>query len=175
MFRERVKKKKSPQIESKKNPVPFIKKISQQGDLVINFTEDVITVPDLAFINDTTLLIEVQPGEDSDPAKLLLEWEVVWQTSRQLSIKLKFQDALFVSANIQPDFLKIVILDPVVFTAINGLQVEPENLEILKAIPSQLGVKQETVQKALDKVTISTESLTYIEFTSHILLRIPLN
>jgi len=142
---------------------------------VINFTEDVITVPDLAFINDTTLLIEAQPGEDSDPAKLLLEWEVVSQTSRQLMIKLKFQDAIFVSAHGQPDFLKIVILDPVVFTSKNGLQVEPPNREILKEMPSQLGLEHETVQKVLDNIIVSAESLTWAELTMHILLRIPLN
>jgi len=142
MFRERVKKKKAASTEGKKlnHPVPFVKKVSQQGDLVINFSEDIITVPDLAFINDTTLLIEALPGGDSDPSRLLLEWEIVSQTSRQLRIKLKFQDAIFVSAHGQPDFLKIVILDPVVFTAKNGLQVEPKNREILKAMPSQLGL-----------------------------------
>jgi len=134
MFRERVKKKKASSTEGKKlnHPVPFVKKVSQQGDLVVNFTEDIITVPDLAFINDTTLLIEALPGEDSDPSRLLLEWEIVSQTSRKLRIKLKFQDSIFVSAHGQPDFLKIVILDPVVFTAKNGLQVEPINREILK-------------------------------------------
>jgi len=114
---------------------------------VINFSEDIITVPDLAFINDTTLLIEVLPGGDSDPSRLLLEWEIVSQTPRQLRIKLKFQDSIFVSTHglpdflkIVPDFLKIVILDPVVFTAKNGLQVEPKNREILKEMPSQLGL-----------------------------------
>jgi len=134
MFRERVKKKKSSSTEGKNlnHPVPFVSKVSQQGDLVIKFSEDMITVPDLTFINDTTLLIEALPGEDSDPAKLQLEWEVVSQTSRQLRIKLKFEDAIFFAAHGQSDFLKIVILDPVVFTAKNGLQIELDKREILK-------------------------------------------
>jgi len=38
--------------------VAFIKKFTQRGEIVINFTEDLITVPDLDFINKGTVVVD---------------------------------------------------------------------------------------------------------------------
>jgi len=65
------------------------------------------------------LEITVVPGEDSDPARLTLDWIVVSQTSTSLQIQLYFEDAKFVSASSYPDTLQIVVRDPEIFRGIN--------------------------------------------------------
>ena len=127
-------------------PVAFIQKITQQGEMLITFTEEITTVPDLDFINEGTVIvdgvalpvlnIELKAAESSNPNKKISKWRVISQTSKQLRIQLYFEEALSVSTEGEDDILMVVFNDPVIFTAQSGLQILQENREITKAFPS---------------------------------------
>jgi len=107
--------------------VAFIKKFTQRGEIVINFTEDLITVPDLDFINKGTVVVdgevvpvlhlEINAAENSNPRKRISEWKVISQTPRQLQIQVKFEETIFLSTEGDDDLLRITINDPFLFTS----------------------------------------------------------
>jgi len=77
-------------------PEAFITKLGQDGGIRLSFSEDIFVVPDLTMITNGTvvinavehrvLLIEIDPGEDSDPAYLLFDWEAIAQTERTMDL-----------------------------------------------------------------------------------------
>ena len=135
----------SPKKKGREPPVPFIDKISSTGELNLVFSEDVLPVPDLDMITNGTVTIEsttypvleitVEPGEDSDPARLTLDYEVVNQTSSSLTIQLYFSDAKFVSANADPDTLQVFIRDPEMFRGFNLLLIDSEKRVMRRWLP----------------------------------------
>jgi len=82
------------------------------------------------------LFIEIVPGEDSDDAKLGFTWRVEAQTGRVLRLQLVFDDAMFISANSDKEFLRATFIDPVMFTAVNGLKIKKEHRQIERMMPA---------------------------------------
>jgi hypothetical protein len=67
-----------------------------------------------------------------------MSFEYLFVTPRKIIVQLKFENPLFVSQYAEdPDLIKVVFNDELLFTAENGLQLEKE-LKLSKQIPSQL-------------------------------------
>ena len=164
---------------------PFFTKITHDGEVQINFTEEIFSVPDLELINSGTVLVDdkVVPvlaldlvkAEDSNERKQILSWEVISQTSRQLRIKVKLDGAMFVSLEGEPDLIRATFNDPLLFTARSGVQIKEENKVISKELPPQLPKEYSTWKKFADSFFYSADTLTVLEFTLHTLIKIPLN
>jgi len=91
-FRTEVKqvaKAKTESSEDKKPepPVPYIKKITQRGEVLVEFTQDLIAVPNLVFINFGTVIVngevvpvlhfEIESAEGSSSRKKISKLKVV--------------------------------------------------------------------------------------------------
>jgi len=167
-------------------PVAFIQKISQTGEVLINFTEEMTTVPELDFINEGTVMVdgvalpvvnlELKAAESSNQRKKISKWTVISQTSKQLRIQLFFEETLSVSTEGLDDILMAVFNDPVMFRAQSGLQILQENREISKALPSQLPPESRSFKALVDSFfSYGADPFTNIELKLHTLIRIPLS
>jgi len=90
-------------------------------DWVNNGTVDVNGV-DLPVIQ-----IEMIPGPDSLAENLELVWEAVNQTSLHIIIQINFTTPRNISSNEEPDFLRVTINHPLLWTARNGLELKKLN------------------------------------------------
>ena len=134
-----------PKKKGQEPPVPFIDKITSTGLLSIFFSEDVLPSPNLDMLINGTLTIDsetypvleitVVPGEESDPARLTLDWIVVEQTPSFLKIQLYFDDAKYVSANSYPDTLQVIVRDPEMFRGFNKLLIETGKRVMERELP----------------------------------------
>jgi len=114
--------------------------ISPRGLVEITFSREIFTVPNLTMITNGTIIvdedegivervlrIEVLPGVASDIKYLDFEWEAVNQTSLKLFIQMTFDDPVYISAFTDPDILKITVIDVLMFSALDGHQIEPDH------------------------------------------------
>ena len=67
------------------------------------------------------------PGDESDPSKLTFDWKVVSMTDRKISIQIYFDSAIYVSANSEPDTLKMSFVDKYMFVSTNNLPIDLES------------------------------------------------
>ena len=71
--------------------------------------------------------VEVIPGEESDPSTLTFDWNVVSMTDREIAIQIYFDKAVYVSANTEPDTLKLSFVDKYMFVSTNNLPIDLES------------------------------------------------
>jgi len=101
----------------------------------------------------------IEKGEESDADKLKFTWKVISQTARSLTIQITFENALYVSANLKPETLKIIFRDPLFFTSVYGLGIAKPpkdnhrrlqsegNFPVLRrTVPPQLSESDRTLQ-----------------------------
>ena len=103
---------------------------------IVTFSNDIHILPKLSMLNNGTITIngveqpvfkvDVVHGEDSDPSKLEFTWQVVKMTSREISIQILFQEAIQVSANEEPDILRLTFIDKYMFVGTNNVPIELE-------------------------------------------------
>jgi len=125
-----------------------IASLDVSGNLVLSFSEDILQVPNLTLLTNGTIEIddvvypvlhlEVEEGHESNPYNLRFSWEAIRQTNRTLVIKISWESAMFVSAFIPPDVLKVTILDPLFFTAYDGRQIKLDDRVLRRILPPQL-------------------------------------
>ena len=108
---------------------------------------------------EAVFTVEVIPGKDSDPSKLDFTWSVQEMTERQILIQMNFEDALYVSANEQPDTMRVTFADKYMFVGTNNipmnfgrgtraLQDQQQYLILEREMPRQIqrGSTQEAAQ-----------------------------
>jgi len=142
------------------SPVPRITKINQYGRVEITFSSGIHIAPNMTMIRNGTieidgnfwpvLLLEIDPGWDSDPEKHKFDWIIVNQTSTKLILQLYFEDAKYISSNFDREWLKVTFMDPLMFYGINGMAIDEEDRTITREIPPQLGETEQTVQLVFD-------------------------
>ena len=98
-------------------------------------TNGTIEIDDVVY---PVLHLEVEEGHDSNPQTLKFSWEAIRQTNRTLVIKITWESAMFVSAFIPPDVLKVTIRDPLFFIAYDGRQIKLDDRELRRILPPQL-------------------------------------
>ena len=145
-FRNRFKIDGRKKLES---PVPRITKITQYGRVEITFSSGIHIAPNMTMIRNGTieidgadwpvLLLEIDPGWDSDPEKHKFDWVTVNQTSTKLILQLYFEDAKYISSNFDREWLKVTFMDPLMFFGVNGMVIDEEDRTITREIPPQLG------------------------------------
>jgi hypothetical protein len=83
-------------------PIPLearIASILNVGMVTISFNKDILVVKNLTAFQDSVLNIKVEPGPDSTPDNLgITSWNVTFMSSRQIKIKLVFQNPLRISS-----------------------------------------------------------------------------
>ena len=114
--------------------MPHLRDIEHTGTILISFSEDMRIIPDLRMITQGTVEVkgeqrpvfdvEVIPGRDSDPEKLSFEWNIVEMTLRTVELQLFFEEALQVSANFEPDILRLSFVDKYMFVGTNDMPIE---------------------------------------------------
>ena len=86
-----------------------------------------LEIPDLEMINQGTVEvkgvvfpvvdIQVIASDDSDRSKLEFEWETTEMTQTSVTFLLRFKDAIYVSTNEEPDYLRVIFRDPYMFVS----------------------------------------------------------
>ena len=112
---------------------------------MITFSEPIELVPNLTIITNGTVEVDgktvpvlelrIEPGEDSDPAKMNFTFRAVAQTPRTLTLEMIFDDAIFVSAFGDKETLLVDFRDPLMFIGINGMVIEREHRNITREMP----------------------------------------
>jgi len=163
----------------------YITKLSQDGGIQISFSEDIFVVPNLAMITNGTveidkveqrvILIEIDPGEDSDPAYLLFDWEAIAQTKRTIDLQLTYDSGEYISSNPAKEWIKITFLDPVLFTSNEGLQIDKKKRTISRELPPQLPEKAKPIQEVIDTAVESAKVVVIVQAAITLLLSASLN
>ena len=73
------------------------------------------------------LEIEVIASEWSDPLNLEFEWVTTTMTPRSVKFKLQFKKAMHVSAEEEPDYLRVIFRDPLMFIGQNNMAISDVN------------------------------------------------
>ena len=107
---------------------------------IITFSEDMHIVPDLKMIEEGTVEIgkeqlpvfkvEVIAGEDSDPSRLLFTWHIVEMTERKIFIQMVFNEAIYVSAKLDAEILRVTFVDKYTFVGRNNLPIEMDSVRL---------------------------------------------
>ena len=121
------------QIDQFTPPEARLKYIEQTGEVEISFDQDMQVLPDLSMINSGTVLmngqdypvvqIDVIAGPYSDPQMLDFDWVTSYMDERSVRFQLKFKNAIHVSANSEPDTLRVVFRDRFMFVGVNDLAI----------------------------------------------------
>ena len=71
------------------------------------------------------LSVEVIPSEYSSPEYLRFEWIITEMTKRYIKLQLNFETAKFISANEEPDRIRITFNDRFMFISEDDLTIRP--------------------------------------------------
>lgn len=145
-------------IKPPEKPVPptaKLKKINNEGQVIIEFSKDMI-VPPLGVIQALTqpssssdgrrrlapqaIKVEVLPGDYSSEQDLEFSYNVTNYSPKQMTIDLKFDKPLYISKDYESkEFLEITFITKFFFFDTEGLFLE-EGLKVLREIPSQMPI-----------------------------------
>ena len=108
--------------------------IDETGEVQVSFDQKMRVLPKLSMIDEgvvhvkgieqPVLKIEVEASSDSNPADLGFRWETSAMTVNYVRFKLHFSKAKFVSAQEEPDMLKITIYDRYIFVSNMDLAIK---------------------------------------------------
>ena len=170
----------------------------------MSFSEDMHIIPSLSMLTNGTIRlngvdepvfkVEVLPGSDSDPMKLEFGWKVIEMTERWVSIQMYFEEAMFVSANGEPDTLKITFVDKYMFVGKNNLPLhfgagrrrqrralaaadDSQFLTLYREMPTQIQLDStaETAQAAATAAADSSKAFMIGNFIFNLLVSASLN
>ena len=80
------------------------------------------------------LELEVVASPEQRPENLTFKWEVVELADRMVLLRVKFTDAMQVSAYGSPDILKVIFRDPYMFVGINNLAISVRQLNTTRLL-----------------------------------------
>lgn len=127
-----------------KPPKPTLSFIKETGEVQINFNQQMQILPSLDMIKEGKMEIDGQvykafdivviPAEGQDQRNVAFDWVVSEMTQRGIRLKLVFKDAVYVSTQMEPDFLEVVFRDRYLFVAINNLAISTKPISADKRI-----------------------------------------
>lgn len=97
---------------------------------------------------------------NENPEKLEMRWNVTEITTRSMSIKIDFNDPLYVSLD-DADIVLITFLDADLFITETGIRIKPEDRQLSRRIMRQLPDEALSVQIKIDEAIIGAKWTTY--------------
>ena len=93
--------------DEENSPSLKIDSISNKGVVVIKFTQNLVIVTNLTTIDPDVLLLSIETGEKRDPRYSNFTWEVTDFTTSDITIKIRFSHAVWISSDMIRDILWI--------------------------------------------------------------------
>lgn len=101
------------------------------------------------------LEIEVIASAYSNPSQLQFEWNLSGMTERDITFQLIFKEAIYVSAQYEPDLISIKFRDPYLFLGTNDLAMSKK--ELWEHLRDNRKLQQDTDQEYEGLVTVRVE------------------
>lgn len=93
--------------------------------------------------------VYADPSEEQDPSKVGLTWNVTEYTSDKMTLKLFFDDALYISFE-KADTLVIVFADEELFISEDGIKISEESRILKRKLVRQIPQDKLSVQKKIN-------------------------
>eukprot|EP00347_Sterkiella_histriomuscorum_P009183 403342203 len=114
-----------------------IKKITKYGEVFLKFNREIKIPPSCLTLDQSSLLLIIQPSETSDLKMLDFSWKITDCTNKQLVIQLSFENPLYVSIQ-ERDQLDIIFMRNGLFKDASTLQPIKLQYTCSESIPNQL-------------------------------------
>lgn len=116
-------------------PTARIKSITHTGEVVVSFNQPMKTLPDLdmlshgKFMDETgnlsnVMTMELRPSAEQDESKLGFKWNATSMAANSITFTLEFENAVHLSAQEDPETLRILIRERRMLISENNLAIQ---------------------------------------------------